>query len=171
MIVFLCIYQINMLTKYKNSFILYVDKERRLNMRKYFEFTRKYKFEYNDLRAFITVINVVLIMKFGLSVAWFGLAIAIIGLVKDFARAEEDGFINGNGTSEPAGLLHATKGAEVGVTAEGITYDDIISLYFSKSVYRISVLIEKETFSCLVWRCSQALGEASPACPAGHPGL
>lgn len=52
-------------------------------------------------------------------------------LVKDFARAEEDGFINGNGTSEPAGLLHATKGAEVGVTAESLSFDTVIDLFFS----------------------------------------
>ncbi|MBQ3641731.1 hypothetical protein II906_07405 [bacterium] len=43
-----------------------------------------YKFEWNDLRALITIINVLLIMRFGLSIAWFGLAIACIGLVKDF---------------------------------------------------------------------------------------
>ena len=42
-----------------------------------------YKFEWNDLRALITVINVLLIMRFGLSIAWFGLAVACIGLVKD----------------------------------------------------------------------------------------
>lgn len=44
----------------------------------------RYRFEWNDLRALITVINVMLIMRFGLSIAWFGLAIAIIGLIKDF---------------------------------------------------------------------------------------
>lgn len=44
----------------------------------------KYKFELGDLRAFITVINVMLIMSFGLSVAWFGLAVAAIGLIIDF---------------------------------------------------------------------------------------
>ena len=43
----------------------------------------KYKFEWNDLRAFITVINVILIMIYGLSIAWFGLAVAVIGIVKD----------------------------------------------------------------------------------------
>jgi len=42
-----------------------------------------YKFEWNDLRALITVVNVLLIMRFGLSIAWFGLAVAVIGLVKD----------------------------------------------------------------------------------------
>lgn len=44
----------------------------------------KYKFEWNDLRALITVVNVMLIMHFGLSLAWFGFAVAVIGLVKDF---------------------------------------------------------------------------------------
>lgn len=42
-----------------------------------------YKFEWNDLRAVITLINVILIMRFGLSIAWFGLAVAIIGIIKD----------------------------------------------------------------------------------------
>ena len=42
-----------------------------------------YKFEWNDLRAFITLINVILIMRFGLSIAWFGLAVAVLGLIKD----------------------------------------------------------------------------------------
>lgn len=42
-----------------------------------------YKFEWNDLRAIITVVNVLLIMRFGLSIAWFGLAIACLGLIKD----------------------------------------------------------------------------------------
>ena len=44
---------------------------------------KKYQFEWNDLRAFITVINVVLIMMYGLSIAWFGLAVVSFGLVKD----------------------------------------------------------------------------------------
>ena len=44
---------------------------------------KKYQFEWNDLRAFITVINVVLIIMYGLSIAWFGLAVASFGLVKD----------------------------------------------------------------------------------------
>lgn len=52
-------------------------------MRNFFNLTSPYKFEYNDLRAVITVINVMLIMIFGLSIAWFGLAVAIIGVVKD----------------------------------------------------------------------------------------
>ena len=44
-----------------------------------------YKFELNDLRAVITLINVILIIRFGLSIAWFGLTVAIIGIIKDIA--------------------------------------------------------------------------------------
>ena len=54
-------------------------------MKKFFGLDSKYKFEWNDLRAFITVINVVLIMVYGLSISWFGLAIALIGIIKDLA--------------------------------------------------------------------------------------
>ena len=54
-------------------------------MKKFFGLDSRYKFEWNDLRAFISVINVVLIMIYGLSIAWFGLAIAVIGVIKDLA--------------------------------------------------------------------------------------
>lgn len=53
-------------------------------IKNFFRIEGGYKFEYNDLRCFITIINVMLIMKYGLSIAWFGLAVAGIGLVKDF---------------------------------------------------------------------------------------
>lgn len=43
----------------------------------------KYQFEWNDLRACTTVINVVLIMIYGLSISWFGLALGILGVIKD----------------------------------------------------------------------------------------
>lgn len=52
-------------------------------MKNFFKINEPYKFEWNDLRAFITVINVVLIMIYGLSIAWFGLVVAVIGVVKD----------------------------------------------------------------------------------------
>lgn len=52
-------------------------------MKKFFNIQSAYKFEWNDLRAFITVINVTLVIMFGLSVAWFGLAVAIIGIIKE----------------------------------------------------------------------------------------
>lgn len=52
-------------------------------MKKFFRIETPYSFEWNDLRTFITVINVILIMMYGLSIAWFGLAVAIIGMVKE----------------------------------------------------------------------------------------
>ena len=52
-------------------------------IKQFFNLTAPYKFEYNDLRAVITVINVILIICYGLSIAWFGLAVAGIGVVKD----------------------------------------------------------------------------------------
>lgn len=61
-------------------------------MKKFFRIEEPYKFEMNDLRAVIQIINVALIMIFGLSVSWFGLALAICGLVKDFTK---DRHING----------------------------------------------------------------------------
>ena len=61
-------------------------------MKKFFKIEENYKFEYNDLRALITVINVVLIMIFVLSIAWFGLAVATIGVIKDL---KIDRHING----------------------------------------------------------------------------
>lgn len=43
----------------------------------------RYKFEWNDLRALTTVMNVILIMIYGLSISWFGLALAGLGIIKD----------------------------------------------------------------------------------------
>lgn len=62
-------------------------------------------------------------------------------LARNFARAEDNGFINGTGTDEPVGILHATAGAETAATVESITYDDVISLYFSvKAEYRTNAV-------------------------------
>ena len=61
-------------------------------MRKFFNIQTHYKFEWNDLRAVIQLLNVILIMIFGLSVSWFGLAVAVFGLVKDLTS---DRHING----------------------------------------------------------------------------
>ena len=64
-------------------------------------------------------------------------------IASEFARrigaAEEDAFINGNGTAKPTGLLHSVNGATTGVTTVGaaITADEIIDLIHSvKSGYR-----------------------------------
>lgn len=51
-----------------------------------------YKFEWNDLRALITLLNVVLVMIYGLSIAWFGLAVALIGCIKDLTEIPDGKF-------------------------------------------------------------------------------
>ena len=51
-----------------------------------------------------------------------------------FWHKREQAFINGTGENQPTGILHATDGAETGVTAESdsaISYDEIIKLYLS----------------------------------------
>ena len=58
----------------------------------FFRIETNYKFEMNDLRAVIQIVNVALIMIYGLSIAWFGLTIAVAGLIKDFTT---DRHING----------------------------------------------------------------------------
>lgn len=59
---------------------------------------------------------------------------------KALGNAEEDAFINGNGTGKPLGLLANVGGAEVGVTAASataITADEVINLVYSlKRPYR-----------------------------------
>ena len=55
-------------------------------IKRIFSIESKYKFEWNDLRCGITILNVILIMLFGLQVSWFGLVIAIFGVCKDFAQ-------------------------------------------------------------------------------------
>ncbi len=59
---------------------------------------------------------------------------------KALANAEEDAFINGDGTGKPLGILAASGGAEVGVSAASataITADEVINLVYSlKRPYR-----------------------------------
>lgn len=62
----------------------------------------------------------------------------------EFARRigtkEEDAFFNGDGTGKPTGILNATGGAQVGITAASattITADELIDLFYSlKAPYR-----------------------------------
>lgn len=52
-------------------------------------------------------------------------------LAKNFAKAEDKAFISGTGEQMPTGILNPTNGAEVAMTTNTITYDDVIGLYFS----------------------------------------
>ena len=52
-------------------------------MKNFFNLNQKYKFEYNDVRAVITFVNVILIIHFGITICYLNLIIAVIGIVKD----------------------------------------------------------------------------------------
>lgn len=56
---------------------------------------------------------------------------------KRFGKAEESAFVNGTGVDMPTGILHDTDGAEIGVTADELSFDNVVALYFSaKPEYR-----------------------------------
>lgn len=58
-------------------------------------------------------------------------------LLKNFSKAEDDGFINGTGVDMPTGILADVGGADIGVTASTITYEDVVKLFFAvKAEYR-----------------------------------
>ena len=61
-------------------------------VKNYFGIDKSYQFDWGDLRAFVTIVNVVLIMIYGLSIAWFGLTVALVGIIKDLTT---DHKING----------------------------------------------------------------------------
>ena len=44
---------------------------------------KNYKFELNDVRSILTIINVILVVGFGVSICWFVIAVNLIGIVKD----------------------------------------------------------------------------------------
>lgn len=96
---------------------------------------------------------------------------------KALANAEEDVFINGTGTGtgQPLGILAATGGADVGITAKSataITADEIIDLIYSlKRPYRKSAafLLNDQTLAAIrklkdnygqyLWQLSLQAGE------------
>lgn len=69
-------------------------------------------------------------------------------IAREFARRigtkEEEAFFTGNGTGKPNGILNATGGAQVGVTAAGaaaVTADELMDLFYSLSApYRKKAL-------------------------------
>lgn len=94
---------------------------------------------------------------------------------KALANAEEDAFINGNGTGQPLGILAASGGAEVGVTAASataITADEVINLVYSlKRPYRKNAvfILNDQTIAALrklkdgngayMWQAALVAGE------------
>jgi hypothetical protein len=58
-------------------------------VKKFFNIKGQFKWEWNDFRCLLTVINVLLIMTIGFEVAWFGLAISLLGFVKDMTMKND----------------------------------------------------------------------------------
>ena len=95
---------------------------------------------------------------------------------KALANAEEDAFLNGNGTGKPLGILAATGGAEVGVTAASattITADVIINLIYSlKRPYRKkAVFITNDATLAILRKLKDGNGAYmwQPSLVAGEP--
>ena len=57
-------------------------------MKKFFNIAAPYQFEWNDLRALTLFLNFLLILIFGFTASWFGLAIAVFGIIKDFTNPQ-----------------------------------------------------------------------------------
>ena len=92
------------------------------------------------------------------------------------ANAEEEAFIIGDGTSKPTGILHPTKGGQVGVTAASataITADEIVDLVYKlKRPYRTNaVFITSDSTLAAVRKLKDTTGQYiwQPALTAGEP--
>ena len=110
----------------------------------------------------------------------FGLENHIIAqFAKALGNAEEDAFLNGDGSGKPLGLLAATGGAQTAVTTAGasITADEVIDLVYAlKRPYRknAAFLTNDQTLAVLrklkdnngqyLWQPSYQAGER--ACPS-----
>jgi hypothetical protein len=57
-------------------------------MKNFFNIETEYRFEWNDLRALTMILNVIFVMIFGFSASWFGLAIAVVGIIKDLTNPQ-----------------------------------------------------------------------------------
>ena len=91
---------------------------------------------------------------------------------KALANAEEDAFLNGDGTGKPTGLFHATLGGHVEDTLTSIKADDMINLVYAlKRPYRkkASFIINdknlavirklKDNNQAYIWQPSYQAGE------------
>ena len=101
-------------------------------------------------------------------------------IASEFARrigaAEEDAFINGNGTGQPLGILAETGGAQVGVTTKSsgkVTADEIIDLVYSlKRPYRKNaVFLANDACVAELRKLKDSTGQYlwQPSLQAGEP--
>ena len=90
------------------------------------------------------------------------------------ANAEEEAFLVGDGNAKPTGLLHATKGGQIGVVTAGntITADEIIDLVYKlKRPYRANAaFITSDSTLAAVRKLKNDNGYLwQPALTAGEP--
>ncbi len=52
-------------------------------------------------------------------------------LARNFAKAEDAAFLNGNGVDAPTGILNSDTSATVGVSTDALTFDSVIRLFFA----------------------------------------
>jgi hypothetical protein len=52
-------------------------------MKEFFKIEESYRFEWGDFWCLTTIINVALVITFGLSASWFGLGLAVAGTAQD----------------------------------------------------------------------------------------
>ena len=101
-------------------------------------------------------------------------------IAKEFARRignkEEDAFFTGDGSGKPTGILAATGGAQIGVTAASataITVDEILDLFYSlKSPYRNkSVFVMNDATIKAIRKLKDGQGQYiwQPSLQAGTP--
>lgn len=98
---------------------------------------------------------------------------------KAIGNAEEDAFLNGNGTGKPTGIFAETGGGQTGVTISGtkLTADDIISLIYAlKRPYRknarfilndstlAAIRKLKDSNGAYLWQPSYTAGEPDRLC-------
>lgn len=98
---------------------------------------------------------------------------------KAIGNAEEDAFLNGDGTGKPAGIFDASAGGQVAVTISGvkISSDDILSLIYSlKRPYRknarfilndvtlAAIRKLKDNNGAYLWQPSYTAGEPDTLC-------
>ena len=101
-------------------------------------------------------------------------------IAKEFARRigarEEESFFNGDGKGKPLGILAASGGAEVGVTAasaSAVTADEVIDLFYSlKAPYRRNaVWVLNDATVKLIRKLKDSTGQYlwQPSLTAGTP--
>lgn len=91
------------------------------------------------------------------------------------ANAEEDAFITGDGVSKPTGLLHPTKGGQIGIVTAGnsINADEVVDLIYKlKRPYRTkAAFLTSDSTLAAIRKLKDGIGNYiwQPALTAGEP--